>query len=219
MRKDLQTIDQELRTKLAIRLASVTNRTKETRKFGLYINTILEVIRDPKKRATEATYEKLVRFANNDPLTKKVPTKGAQSKNTTDTISQPLVKFKSMGGITPDQRVTATDAALEDHSNGSDFTLLAEQVKALKTLFELNRDLTQQLMMRVDNATKSMRESEDIGLKNFERQSKAFNARLTDLEKQFDTLLKRHEYQNKQNKDIEDRLKKIEIKEWPTKIK
>lgn len=74
-------------------------------------------------------------------------------------------------------------------------------------------------MMRVDNATKSMRESEDIGLKNFERQSKAFNARLTDLEKQFDTLLKRHEYQNKQNKDIEDRLKKIEIKEWPTKLK
>lgn len=118
-----------------------------------------------------------------------------------------------------DQRVTATDAALEDHSNGSDFTLLAEQVKALKTLFELNRDLTQQLMMRVDNATKSMHESEDAGLKNFERQSKVFNDRLTDLEKQFETFLKRHEYQVKQNRGFEDRLKKIEIKEWPTKFK
>lgn len=101
--------------------------------------------------------------------------------------------------------------------NENNFFIL-EQLKSLKTLYELNQDLTKQLMMRVDNATRHMDESAKAGLDNFERQSKAFDKRLSSLEEQFATFLKRHEYQTKEITNIKERLHKIEIKEWPTKF-
>lgn len=95
---------------------------------------------------------------------------------------------------------------------------MLEQLKSLKTLYELSQETMNLLKLRVENSTKHMDESAEQGLRNFELQSKAFDKRLDNLEKQFETFLKRHEYQNKEITDIKERLHKIEIKEWPTKF-
>lgn len=113
--------------------------------------------------------------------------------------------------------VKATQNPTIPNENSNNYFIL-EQLKSLKTLYELNQDLTKQLMMRVDSSTKQMDESAKAGLDNFERQSPAFDKRLSNLEEQFAALIKRHEYQTKEITDIKKRVKKIEIKAWPTKL-
>ena len=78
--------------------------------------------------------------------------------------------------------------------------------------------LTETLMDRVDNATKSMDEETKRSIDNFIRSNGALNKKVDDLNKQFEVLLQRHKYQSDELKNIKERVKKLEIKAWPTKI-
>ena len=95
---------------------------------------------------------------------------------------------------------------------------LQQKVNELKELFEINHMLTETLMDRVDNATKSMDEETKRSIDNFIRSNEALNKKVDDLNKQFEVLLQRHKYQSDELKNIKERVKKLEIKAWPTKI-
>ena len=207
----MEKLTQEQRQLIAFRYSTVSNKAIELKKFNLNTQTVLNAIKKDNHQFQASVLQKLIRFANNDPLVEK-----QKSVKT-----QVAAEAASRGAITPQKNQGLSTAIQVAQNptipNENDFFIL-EQLKSLKTLYELNQDLTKQLMMRVDNATRHMDESAKAGLDNFERQSKAFDKRLSSLEEQFATFLKRHEYQTKEITDIKERLHKIEIKEWPAKF-
>ena len=207
----MEKLTQEQRQLIAFRYSTVSNKAIELKKFNLNTQTVLNAIKKDNHQFQASVLQKLIRFANNDPLVEK-----QKSVKT-----QVAAEAASRGAITPPKNQGLSTAIQVAQNptipNENDFFIL-EQLKSLKTLYELNQDLTKQLMMRVDNATRHMDESAKAGLDNFERQSKAFDKRLSSLEEQFATFLKRHEYQTKEITDIKERLHKIEIKEWPAKF-
>lgn len=216
----MKKLTQEQRQLIAFRYSATSNKSAELKKFNLNIALVLDAIKNDNRRFQPSTLQRLIRFANNDPLAEKPKAKATKQKSVK---TQVAAEATSRGAITPpntqNQGLSTAIQVAQNPTipNENDFFIL-EQLKSLKTLYELNQDLTKQLMMRVDNATRHMDESAKAGLDNFERQSKAFDKRLSSLEEQFATFLKRHEYQNKEITDIKERVHKIEIKEWPTKF-
>lgn len=208
----MEKLTQEQRQLIAFRYSTVSNKAIELKKFNLNTQTVLNAIKKDNHQFQASVLQKLIRFANNDPLVEKqksVKTQVAAEATSRGAITPPNPQNKGLGTAQAVQNPTIP--------NENNFFIL-EQLKSIKTLYELNQDLTKQLMMRVDNATRHMDESAKAGLDNFERQSKAFDKRLSSLEEQFATFLKRHEYQTKEITDIKERLHKIEIKEWPAKF-
>lgn len=218
----MKKLTQEQRQLIAFRYSTVSNKAIELKKFNLNVQTVLNAIKKDNHQFQASVLQKLIRFANNDPLVEEQKVKATKQKSVK---TQVAAEATSRGAITPpnlqDQglgtAVKATQNPTIPNENSNNYFIL-EQLKSLKTLYELNQDLTKQLMMRVDSSTKQMDESAKAGLENFERQSQAFDKRLSNLEEQFAALIKRHEYQTKEITDIKKRVKKIEIKACPTKL-
>lgn len=208
----MKKLTQEQRQLIAFRYSATSNKSAELKKFNLNTQTVLNAIKKDNHQFQASVLQKLIRFANNDPLVEKqksVKTQVAAEATSRGAITPPNPQNQGLGTAQAVQNPTIP--------NENNFFIL-EQLKSIKTLYELNQDLTKQLMMRVDNATRHMDESAKAGLDNFERQSKAFDKRLSSLEEEFATFLKRHEYRTKEITDIKERLHKIEIKEWPAKF-
>lgn len=215
----MEKLTQEQRQLIAFRYSTVSNKAIELKKFNLNVQTVLTAIRKDNHQFQASVLQKLIRFANNDPLAEKPKAKATKQKSVKTQVAAEATSREAITPPNPQNQGLGTAQAVQNPtaSNENNFFIL-EQLKSLKTLYELNQDLTKQLMMRVDNATRHMDESAKAGLDNFERQSKAFDKRLSSLEEGFATFLKRHQYQTKEITDIKERLHKIEIKEWPAKF-
>ena len=217
----MKKLTQEQRQLIAFRYSTASNKSAELKKFNLNIALVLDAIRNDNRKFQPLTLQRLIRFANNDPLAEKPKAKATKQKSVK---TQVAAEATSRGAITPpnpknhvSEITTQTASNKIIPSEDSPYYML-EQLKSLKTLYELSQETMNLLMLRVENSTKHMDESAEQGLRNFELQSQAFDKRLDNLEKQFETFLKRHEYQNKEITDIKERVHKIEIKEWPTKF-
>lgn len=217
----MEKLTQEQRQLIAFRYSTASNKSAELKKFNLNIALVLDAIRNDNRKFQPSTLQRLIRFANNDPLAEKPKAKATKQKSIK---TQVAAEATSRGAITPPNpknqasEITTQTASNKIIPNEDSPYYMLEQLKSLKTLYELSQETMNSLMLRVENSTKHMDESAEQGLRNFELQSKAFDKRLDNLEKQFETFLKRHEYQNKEITDIKERLHKIEIKEWPTKF-
>lgn len=217
----MRKLTQEQRQLIAFRYSTVSNKTVELKKFNLNTAVVLAAIRNDNHQFQPSTLQRLIRFANNDPLVEKSKASATKQKSVKTQI---VAEATSRGEITPPNfKNHAPEIATQTASNKiipseDNSYYMLEQLKSLKTLYELSQETMKLLMLRVENSTKHMDESAEQGLRNFELQSQAFDKRLDNLEKQFETFLKRHEYQNKEITDIKERVHKIEIKEWPTKF-
>ena len=196
----LKNVNQDVRQKIALAWALSNDKGKLLKQYGLGINTVLSAIRGDRAYGYhDGTYNKLIALANGTPVKKEKSVAESQAK------PQPTVGKTITPKISPAQ----SDANLE---------LLQQKVSELKELFEINHMLTETLMDRVDNATKSMDEETKRSIDNFIRSNEALNKKVDDLNKQFEVLLQRHKYQSDELKNIKERVKKLEIKAWPTKI-
>ena len=200
----LKNVNQDVRQKIALAWALSNDKGKLLKQYGLGINTVLSAIRGDRAYGYhDGTYNKLIALANGTPIKKEKSVAESQAKPVVE--SQPTVGET----ITPKTSPAQSDANLE---------LLQQKVSELKELFEINHMLTETLVDRVDNATKSMDEETKRSIDNFIRSNEALNKKVDDLGKQFEVLLQRHKYQSDELKNIKERVKKLEIKAWPTKI-
>ena len=204
----LKIVNQDVRQKIALAWTLSNDKRKLLKQYGLGTNTVLSAIRGDRAYGYhDDTYNKLIALANGTPIKKEKSTKPSVAESQ----AKPVAKSQSTVGktITPKIPPTQSDASLE---------LLQQKVSELKELFEINHMLTETLIDRVDNATKSMDEETKRSIDNFIRSNEALNKKVDDLGKQFETLLQRHKYQSDELKNIKERVKKLEIKAWPTKI-
>ena len=200
----LKNVNQDVRQKIALAWALSNDKGKLLKQYGLGINTVLSAIRGDRAYGYhDGTYNKLIALANGTPIKKEKSVAESQAKPVAE--PQPTVGKTITPKISPAQ----SDTNLE---------LLQQKVSELKELFEINHMLTETLMDRVDNATKSMDEETKRSIDNFIRSNEALNKKVDDLNKQFEVLLQRHKYQSDELKNIKERVKKLEIKAWPTKI-
>lgn len=200
----LKNVNQDVRQKIALAWTLSNDKGKLLKQYGLGINTVLSAIRGDRSYGYhDDTYNKLMALANGTPIKKEKSVAESQAKPVAE--SQPTVGKTITPKISPAQ----SDASLE---------LLQQKVSELKELFEINHMLTETLINRVDNATKSMDEETKRSIDNFIRSNEALNKKVDDLNKQFEVLLQRHKYQSDELKNIKERVKKLEIKAWPTKI-
>lgn len=200
----LKNVNQDVRQKIALAWTLSNDKGKLLKQYGLGINTVLSAIRGDRSYGYhDDTYNKLIALANGTPIKKE--------KSGNSSVAKSQAKSQSAVGetITPKISPTQSDASLE---------LLQQKVSELKELFEINHMLTETLMDRVDNATKSMDDETKRSIDNFIRSNAALNKKVDDLSKQFEVLLQRHKYQSDELKNIKERVKKLEIKAWPTKI-
>ena len=200
----LKNVNQDVRQKIALAWALSNDKGKLLKQYGLGINTVLSTIRGDREYGYhDGTYNKLIALANGTPVKKE--------KSVAEPQTKPVAESQSTVGktITPKISPAQSDASLE---------LIQQKVSELKELFEINHMLTETLMDRVDNATKSMDEETKRSIDNFIRSNEALNKKVDDLNKQFEVLLQRHKYQSDELKNIKERVKKLEIKAWPTKI-
>ena len=200
----LKNVNQDVRQKIALAWALSNDKGKLLKQYGLGINTVLSAIRGDRAYGYhDGTYNKLIALANGTPVKKE--------KSVAESQAKPVAESQPTAGktITPKISPAQSDTSLE---------LLQQKVSELKELFEINHMLTETLMDRVDNATKSMDEETKRSIDNFIRSNAALNKKVDDLGKQFEVLLQRHKYQSDELKNIKERVKKLEIKAWPTKI-
>lgn len=204
----LKNVNQDVRQKIALAWTLSNDKGKILKQYGLGINTVLSAIRGDRAYGYhDGTYNKLIALANGAPIKKEKLTKSSVAKSQ----AKPATKSQSTVGeaITPKISPTQSDAGLE---------LLQQKVNGLKELFEINHMLTETLINRIDNATKSMDEETKRSIDNFIRSNEALNKKVDGLSNQLEVLLKRHQYQSDELKNIKERVKKLEIKAWPTKI-
>ena len=197
-------VNQDVRQKIALVWASSNDKGKLIKQYGLGVNTVLSAIRGDRSYGHhDDTYNKLIALANGTPIKKEKLGKSS--------VAESQAKSQSTVGETIPPKISPaqSDASLE---------LLQQKVSELKELFEINHMLTETLMDRVDNATKSMDDETKRSIDNFIRSNEALNKKVDDLGKQFEVLLQRHKYQSDELKNIKERVKKLEIKAWPTKI-
>lgn len=197
-------VNQDVRQKIALVWASSNDKGKLLTQYGLGTDTVLSAIRGDRAYGyREDTYDKLIALANGTPIKKEKSGKSSVAK------SQSKPQSAVGETIAPKISPTQSDASLE---------LLQQKVNGLKELFEIDHMLTETLINRIDNATKSMDEETKRSIDNFIRSNEALNKKVDDLNKQFEVLLQRHKYQSDELKNIKERVKKLEIKAWPTKI-
>lgn len=197
-------VNQDVRQKIALVWASSNDKGKLLTQYGLGTDTVLSAIRGDRAYGyREDTYDKLIALANGTPIKKEKSGKSSVAK------SQSKPQSAVGETIAPKISPTQSDASLK---------LLQQKVNGLKELFEIDHMLTETLINRIDNATKSMDEETKRSIDNFIRSNEALNKKVDDLNKQFEVLLQRHKYQSDELKNIKERVKKLEIKAWPTKI-
>ena len=204
----LKIVNQDVRQKIALAWTLSNDKRKLLKQYGLGTNTVLSAIRGDRAYGYhDDTYNKLIALANGTPIKKE--------KSTKPSVAKPQAKPAAESQPTVGKTITPKISPAQSDTN---LELLQQKVSELKELFEINHMLTETLTDRVDNATKSMDEETKRSIDNFIRSNEALNKKVDDLNKQFETLLQRHKYQSDELKNIKERVKKLEIKAWPTKI-
>lgn len=211
----MKKITQELRQQLALQAAVQTQR-KLAKKSLLSTKTISDVIKGRQKTALDATFQKLVIAANGGSV------KGIAVSSTTPSASESqLEPSKLLNSLVKTSLKVGKPAknVSENKDKESDSPKLKnalEEIKSLHELLTLNKELTEMLIKKVNLVQESREDTTKQEIENFRLYSNATNKRLDKLEANFATLLKRHTYQTEENKDLKERVKKLEIKIYPS---
>lgn len=161
-------INDELRQKLALKWVSAKNKIKLAKEYSLSYNTIANVLSGQTKEVRESTYDCLESLANGAPSHKEQ--KRRQEQQSSDLAKQPepmtqnvdaqlFNKFSSEGlDQVAQEKATSQNNSDEVASLRQQLNLLQNTVSQLVTAYQLNKDLTSQLMEQVNHATKWMNE-------------------------------------------------------------
>lgn len=214
-------INDDLRQKLALKWVSAKNKTKLAKEYSLSYNTIVNVLSGQTKEVRESTYDCLESLANGAPSHKEQsgePTK--QPEQMTQNVDAHLFnKFSSekLDQVAP-EKATGQSNSDEVASLRQQLNLLQNTVSQLVTAYQLNKDLTSQLMEQVNHATKWMNEDTQHSIDNFMKHNETLTNEIKNLNTNFEVLMKRHNTLTHDNKDIKEDLKTIGIKLWPSNI-
>lgn len=220
-------VSEELRKQLAWKYMTSNNKTALAQTHGTSIRTILNVIGGRQKKATKTTIEKLESIAKGQKTAVK---ENQSSKNDLQEQKEGLAALKSKNTSDNPQPTAVVPGASQIASPNvpndpnevdalrQQVTLLKSTVNQLMTAYELNKDLTSQLIEQVNRTTKWMNEDTQHSLDNFMRHNEKLTEGLENLNTSFQTLMKRHEHLTHDNKDIKEDLKTIGIKLWPANI-
>ena len=94
----MEKLTQEQRQLIAFRYSTASNKAIELKKFNLYVQTVLKAIREDNRKFQLSTLQRLIRFANNDPLAEKPKAKATKQKSVK---TQVAAEATSRGAITP----------------------------------------------------------------------------------------------------------------------
>lgn len=94
----MKKLTQEQRQLIAFRYSAASNKSAELKKFNLYVQTVLKAIREDNHKFRLSTLQRLIRFANNDPLVEKPKAKATKQKSVK---TQVAAEATSRGAITP----------------------------------------------------------------------------------------------------------------------
>ena len=220
-------VSEELRKQLAWKYMTSTNKTALAQTHGITIRTILNVIGGKQKKASETTMEKLESIAKG----KKTAVKENQSsKNDLQEPKERLATLKSKNASDSPQPTAVVSGASQIASPSvpndpnevdalrQQVTLLKSTVNQLMTAYELNKDLTSQLIEQVNRTTKWMNEDTQHSLDNFMKHNEKLTDEIKNLDDNFKVLMKRHNALTHDNADIKQDLKTIGIKLWPANV-
>lgn len=209
--ENLKIIDDDFIKNIALFMLK-HNMQEECEKYHLAVKTLYNIVKGKQQKVRSDTYSKIIAMLNGEPLQQdKVESQIVKKVESTSSIAKPKAIDEATLPKSEERGNTATSVT-------DDIAYLKEAFKQLKMLVELNQDLTKQLSLRVESASKGLEESAQRGLDNFERQSKATNKRVDDLETQFETFLERHKYVTSDVKKVKERVKSLEIQLNPTKF-
>lgn len=221
-------INDDLRQKLALKWVSAKNKIKLAKEYSLSYNTIANVLSGQTKEVRESTYDCLESLANGAPSHKEQ--KRRQEQQSSDLTKQPepmtqnvdaqlFNKFSSEGlDQVAQEKATSQNNSDEVASLRQQLNLLQSTVSQLVTAYQLNKDLTSQLMEQVNHATKWMNEDTQHSIDNFMKHNETLTNEIKNLNTNFEVLMKRHNTLTHDNKDIKEDLKTIGIKLWPSNI-
>lgn len=94
----MEKLTQEQRQLIAFRYSTVSNKAIELKKFNLNVQIVLKAIREDNHGFRPSTLQRLIRFANNDPLVEKQKVKATKQKSVK---TQVAAEATSRGEITP----------------------------------------------------------------------------------------------------------------------
>lgn len=214
-------INDDLRQKLALKWVSAKNKTKLAKEYSLSYNTIVNVLSGQTKEVRESTYDCLESLANGAPSHKEQsgePTK--QPEPMTQNVDAHLFNKLSSEKLDQVAQEKATSQSNSDEvaSLHQQLNLLQNTVSQLVTAYQLNKDLTSQLMEQVNHATKWMNEDTQHSIDNFMKHNETLTNEIKNLNTNFEVLMKRHNTLTHDNKDIKEDLKTIGIKLWPSNV-
>lgn len=240
-------INDELRQKVALQWALSKSKIKLAKEYSLSYNTILDVLSGQTRKVRETTYDCLEALANGAPSHKEEKKRQEQKKRlapwkakadeqasepvaqeTTPKQPKPMVQeagiqmFNKFSGEELKQ-VAKTNANSQSEPNEiaslrQQVVLLTSTVNQLVTAYQLNKDLTSQLMEQVNHATKWMNEDTQHSLDNFMKHNEKLTDEIKNLDDNFKVLMKRHNVLTHDNADIKQDLKTIGIKLWPANV-
>lgn len=226
-------INDDLRQKLALKWVSAKNKTKLAKEYSLSYNTIINVLSGQTKEVRGSTYDCLESLANGAPSHKEQKRLQEQRKlkeQSSEPTKQPeqmiqnvdahlFNKFSSekLDQVAP-EKATGQSNSDEVASLRQQLNLLQSTVSQLVTAYELNKDLTSQLMEQINHATKWMNEDTQHSIDNFMKHNETLTNEIKNLNTNFEVLMKRHNTLTHDNKDIKEDLKTIGIKLWPSNI-
>uniref|UniRef100_UPI003F57AF0D hypothetical protein n=1 Tax=Lactobacillus acidophilus TaxID=1579 RepID=UPI003F57AF0D len=239
-------INDELRQKLALKWTLAKNKTKIAKDYSLSYSTVIKVLNGETREVRESTYDCLESLANGVPSHKEQKRVALQKQKeqlaslkekmekkttaypkptddgkaiaiTTDPIAQlKETQTKSFKEVTsPNSQNSSYEIAMLKQKVG----LLEGTVRQIVTAYELNKDLTSQLIEQVHQTTSWMNADTQHSLDNFIKHNEELTKKMNELNDDFDALMKRHHYLTEDNKEIKEKLKKINIKLWPAKLK
>ena len=94
----MEKLTQEQRQLIAFRYSTASNKAIELKKFNLNTQTVLNAIKKDNHQFQASVLQKLIRFANNDPLVEKPKAKATKQKSVK---TQVAAEATSRGAITP----------------------------------------------------------------------------------------------------------------------
>lgn len=94
----MKKLTQEQRQLIAFRYSTVSNKAIELKKFNLNVQTVLNAIKKDNHQFQASVLQKLIRFANNDPLVEEQKVKATKQKSVK---TQVAAEATSRGAITP----------------------------------------------------------------------------------------------------------------------
>lgn len=94
----MEKLTQEQRQLIAFRYSTVSNKAIELKKFNLNVQTVLNAIKKDNHQFQASVLQKLIRFANNDPLVEEQKVKATKQKSVK---TQVAAEATSRGAITP----------------------------------------------------------------------------------------------------------------------